>query len=81
MLLLAIATSLDALAVGITFAFFTTNIFLDILIIGIITFILSLIGGIIGKQFGNKLQNKSELLGGAILILIGLKILLEYLII
>ena len=79
MLLLAIATSIDALAVGITFAFFETNIGLGISIIGLITFILSIIGVKIGNRFGDKFQNKAELTGGIILIIIGLKILLEHL--
>lgn len=75
---LAIATSIDALAVGITFAFFRINLFSAILCIGIITFILSLIGVFIGNKFGDKFQNKAELAGGIILIIIGLKILLEH---
>jgi len=79
MLLLAIATSLDALAVGVTFAFLRINILLAIFIIGIITFFISLIGVKIGNQFGDKFQSKAELTGGIILILIGLKVLLEYL--
>ena len=79
MIVLAIATSIDALAVGVTFAFFKVNIILAILIIGIITFILSLIGVKIGNKFGDRFQNKAELLGGIILIIMGLKILLEHL--
>lgn len=79
MIVLAIATSIDALAVGVTFAFFKTNILSAVSIIGIITFILSFIGVVIGNKFGDKLQNKAEFTGGIILILIGLKILLEHL--
>ena len=79
MLLLAVATSIDALAVGITFAFFEVNLWLSILIIGLVTFFLSIIGVGIGYKFGDKLQNKAELTGGIILIVIGLKILLEHL--
>ena len=79
MVVLAIATSIDALAVGVTFAFFEVNILLAISIIGIITFILSIFGVIIGNKFGDKFQNKAELAGGIILIIIGLKILLEHL--
>lgn len=79
MILLAIATSIDALAVGVTFAFLKVNLFLSITIIGIITFILSILGVIIGNKFGDKFQNKAELFGGIILIIIGLKILLEHL--
>ena len=78
MILLAVATSLDALAVGITFAFFKINVFLAIVIIGIITFLLSVVGVLIGRLFGDKLQNKAEMLGGIILIMIGIKILLEH---
>lgn len=79
MVVLAIATSIDALAVGVTFAFFEVNILLAISIIGIITFILSIFGVIIGNKFGDKFQNKAELIGGIILIIIGVKILLEHL--
>ena len=79
MIILAIATSIDALAVGVTFAFFKVNIILSISIIGLITFILSFVGVIIGNKFGDKFQNKAELTGGVILIIIGLKILLEHL--
>lgn len=79
MILLAIATSIDALAVGITFAFFKVNLLLSITIIGLITFVLSFIGVIIGNKFGDKFQNRAELTGGIILIIIGLKILLEHL--
>ncbi|MBQ3409153.1 MAG: manganese efflux pump [Clostridia bacterium] len=78
MLLLAIATSIDALAVGLTFALFEINIWLAIFIIGVITFTLSLIGVKIGNRFGDKLQNKAELIGGIILIIIGLRVLLEH---
>ncbi len=79
MAILAIATSIDALAIGITFAFFEINIIKAISIIGIITFTISLIGVIIGNKFGDKFQGKAEIVGGGILILIGLKILLEHL--
>lgn len=79
MLLLAIATSIDALAVGVTFAFFEVNLLLSISIIGIITFVLSFLGVIIGNKFGDKFQNRAELTGGIVLIIIGLKILLEHL--
>lgn len=79
MILLAIATSIDALAVGVTFAFLKVNLLVSITIIGIITFILSILGVIIGNKFGDKFQNKAELFGGIILIIIGLKILLQHL--
>ncbi len=78
MIFLAIATSIDALAVGVTFAFFKVNVVLSVLFIGIITFLISLLGVKLGNKFGDKFQNKAELLGGVILILIGLKILLEH---
>lgn len=78
-LLLAIATSIDALAVGVTFAFLGINIIKSITIIGVVTFILSIIAVYIGKVLGNKLTNKSSIVGGAILIFIGLEILVEHL--
>lgn len=76
---LAIATSIDALAIGITLAFFKISILKVILIIGFITFTISFIGVIIGNKFGDKFQGKAEIIGGGILVLIGLKILLEHL--
>ena len=76
---LALATSIDALAIGITFAFLKVNIFLSSAIITITTLIISSIGVILGYKFGNKYEKKSEFIGGLILILIGLKILLEHL--
>lgn len=79
MLPLAVATSIDALAVGITFAFLQVSIVPAISFIGIITFILSLIGVEIGKILGHKFCSKAEFAGGAILILIGTKTLLEHL--
>lgn len=80
MLILAIATSIDALTIGITFAFLETkNIFQAIVVIGIITFILSVTGVKIGNRFGNKCGRKAEILGGSILIFIGIKILFEHL--
>ena len=78
MLVLSIATSIDALAVGITFAFLKVNLLLAITLIGTITFILSVIGTKIGNKFGDKYKSKAELAGGIILIIIGLKILLEH---
>lgn len=63
MIVLAIATSIDALAVGITFAILNANIIVSVLIIGIVTFILSIIGVKIGNKFGNKYQNKAEFAG------------------
>ena len=79
MLLLAIATSIDALAVGITFAFFEINILHAIIIIGITTFCISTGGVKIGNIFGTKFQSKAEFIGGAILIALGFKILIEHL--
>jgi len=79
LLLLSIATSIDALAVGITLAFLKTDILLSVSLIGIVTFILSLAAVAIGNRFGNRLQSKAGIAGGAVLILIGLKILLEHL--
>ena len=79
MFVLAVATSIDALAVGITFAFLEIPIVQAIAIIGATTFIISIAGVYIGNFFGNKYKNKAEIVGGVILILIGLKILLEHL--
>ncbi len=79
MFVLAIATSIDALAVGITFAFLDYPIVEAITIIGVVTFIIAIIGVYIGNFFGNKYEKKAELAGGLILVLIGLKILLEHL--
>jgi putative Mn2+ efflux pump MntP len=79
MVILALATSIDALAIGITFAFLDVNLALAVSIIGIITFIISIFGVKIGNRFGNKYQNKAELAGGIILVLLGIKILLEHL--
>ena len=79
MIVLAIATSIDALAIGITFAFLNVNLVLAISLIGIITFILSVFGTKIGNRFGDKYENKAELLGGIILVLLGVKILAEHL--
>lgn len=77
MFILAVATSIDALAVGVTFAFLRVNIVAAIAFIGIITFIMSALGIKIGSIFGNKYKSRAELAGGIILILIGIKILLE----
>lgn len=76
---LAVATSIDALAVGITFAFLKVNILPSVLLIGVTTFALSLGGVLLGNRFGAKYKSKAEIAGGVILILIGLKILLEHL--
>ena len=79
MIILAIATSIDALAVGITFALLRTHLILSVVTIGAITFGISLLGVKIGNKFGNKYQNKAECTGGLLLILLGTKILLEHL--
>lgn len=79
MIPLAIATSIDALAVGVTFAFLSVNIIYAITIIGITTFIIGAIGVKIGHIFGMKYKSKAEMTGGIILIVMGLKILLEHL--
>ena len=79
MIVLAIATSIDALAVGVTFAFLNVNILLAVALIGIITFVISCIGVKLGNVFGDKYEKKAELAGGVVLVLIGLKILLEHL--
>ena len=79
MLPLAVATSIDALAVGISFAFLGVDIVQAALLIGATTFVLSGVGIFVGNIFGSKYKSKAEFLGGAVLILIGLKILLEHL--
>ena len=80
MIVLAIATSIDALAVGITFAFLNVNLILAISLIGIITFIISVLGVKVGNIFGDKYEKKAEFAGGIILIFLGIKILVEHLI-
>lgn len=77
MFLLAIATSIDALAVGVTFAFLQVNIIPAVSFIGVVTFVCSALGVKIGSIFGSKYQSKAEICGGVILILIGLKVLLD----
>ena len=77
MLLLAVATSIDALAVGVTFAFLEVDILPAVLFIGATTFVCSAVGVKVGSVFGAKYKQKAELAGGVALVLIGLKILLE----
>lgn len=79
MLLLAIATSIDALAIGITFAFLDVNIVAAVLFIGVCTFVISAAGVKIGSAFGTRFKSKAEIAGGAILIILGLRILIEHL--
>ncbi|MGN1051385.1 MAG: manganese efflux pump MntP family protein, partial [Acutalibacteraceae bacterium] len=77
MFILAIATSIDALAVGVTFSFEENSIVIPVIIIGIVTFLISFIGVKIGNKFGAKYNKKAEIFGGVMLCLIGIKILLE----
>ena len=79
MLLMAVATSIDALAVGVSFAFIEVDIWLAAIIIGVVTFVFSAAGLKIGNIFGNRYNRSAELVGGIILIALGIKILLEQL--
>ena len=79
MFLLAVATSIDALAVGITFAFLDTPIVEATVIIGLTTFFLSILGVVVGNFFGTRYKKKAEIVGGIILVAIGVKILIEHL--
>ncbi|RGQ39746.1 manganese efflux pump MntP family protein [Thomasclavelia ramosa] len=79
LIMLSIATSIDALAVGITFAFFNVSLLLSVSVIGIITFIICVIGVKVGNVFGEKYKSKAELAGGLILIVMGAKILIDHL--
>ena len=79
MLMLAVATSIDALAVGVTFAFLRVDILPAVALIGVTTFLLSAAGVKIGNLFGARYKSRAEIFGGAVLVLIGLKILLEHL--
>ena len=79
MTLLAVATSIDALAVGVTFAFLTVPILPAVSFIGVVTFTLSVVGVKVGNVFGCRYKSRAELAGGLILVLMGLKILFEHL--
>ncbi len=79
LLALSVATSIDALAIGITLSLITNSIIIAVIIIGLVTFVLSYLGIIIGKKFGHFFENKIEALGGIILIGLGLKILYGHL--
>ena len=79
MLPLAVATSIDALAVGVTFAFLQVSILPAVSFIGVTTFVFSAVGIRIGNLFGAKYKSRAELVGGLVLILMGVKILLEHL--
>jgi putative Mn2+ efflux pump MntP len=79
LIILSIATSIDALAVGIVFAAENVdNISFCIMMIGVITAVISFMGVLIGKKFGSRYETKAEIIGGVVLILIGLKLLLEW---
>ena len=80
MLVLAIATSIDALAVGVSMSVMKSGLWVNVAIIGGITFIITAAGVCIGNKFGNKLGNKAELIGGFILIGVGLRVLIEHLV-
>ena len=79
MLPMAVATSIDALAVGVTFAFLNVSIVPAVSFIGVVTFVFSAVGVKIGSIFGSKYKSKAEFFGGAVLVLLGVKILLEHL--
>lgn len=78
LLILSVATSIDAMVVGLTFAFLGMEILFPALLIGIVTCILCVLGVFLGKLFGEKIRSYAEIVGGSMLILIGLKILLEH---
>lgn len=79
MLMMAIATSIDALAVGVSFAFLSVDIWKSVAVIGVTTFLFSFVGVKIGNIFGSRYSKAAEITGGVILILLGIKILLEHL--
>lgn len=78
MLMLAVATSIDALAVGVSFAFLCVDLWVSVTLIGMITFAFSAVGLKIGNIFGNKYKSKAEFTGGVVLVLMGVKILVEH---
>lgn len=77
--LLAIATSLDALAVGLSFAFLNANVLVASITIGVVAFIITLVGFLAGKKLGELVGKRAEIIGGVILIIIGIRILIEHL--
>ena len=79
LLILSVATSIDALAIGLTLSLIARSIIVAVIIIGLITFVLSYLGVLVGKRFGHFFENKIEILGGLILIGLGVKILIEHL--
>ena len=81
MLMMAVATSIDALAVGVSFAFLSVNIWKSVMIIGVTTFLFSFVGVRIGNIFGSRYSKAAEITGGVILIALGVKILLEHLVV
>ena len=78
-LMLAVATSIDALAVGISLAALNVEIVPSVLIIGVVTFVLSLVGVLVGHLFGSRFERPAQIVGGVVLMLIGVKVLLEHL--
>lgn len=78
MFILAVATSIDALAVGVSLAFLQTNIYMAVVLIGIVTFAISTFGGITGFKLGSAVGKRANICGGVVLICIGIKILLEH---
>lgn len=80
-LMLSLATSIDALAVGFSFSTFLDKILLAIFIIGLVTFIASMLGILLGKRTGPKINRYAEILGGLILIIIGVKIMIEHMLV
>ena len=79
LLMMAVATSIDALAVGVTFAFLGVNVMATVVVIGVTTFALSFVGVVVGNRFGARFEKPATVAGGVVLVLIGLKILLEHL--
>ena len=76
--MLAIATSIDALAVGVSMAFMNVPVLLSAVVIGVVAFVLSVVGSMVGKRLGALFQRRAELVGGLVLIGIGLKIVIEH---
>jgi putative Mn2+ efflux pump MntP len=79
LLILSVATSIDALAVGLSFAFLKISIATPIIVIGFVTFLLSFLGVLVGNRLGHFFEKKMEIVGGLVLIGIGIKILIEHL--
>lgn len=77
--LLALATSIDALAVGVSMAFMKVNILLASVLIGVVAFVLAMLGGLLGRRLGDLFQRRATLLGGVVLVCIGVKILAQHL--